>query len=137
MPNRSCLTPQCAGVSGRSGYCPRCTHTRNQARRPTSRIYESKLHRHWRSVILTRDPICRMCNAAPSVVADHRIPLRQGGTWSYDNGQGLCKRCDGVKGMPERLGGNRGANLYEGGSSPVSGKAIHAPTYPVGSEFGV
>jgi hypothetical protein len=73
-------------------------------------------------MVLNRDRICEMCGEVPSVVADHIIGLKDGGTWELSNGQGLCKHCDGVKGMPERFGTGGPANLDQGGSKSVSGR---------------
>jgi len=53
-------------------------------------------HRRWRAAVLARDPQCVRCGAT-SMVADHRTPLRQGGDWSLENGQGLCDRCHNRK----------------------------------------
>jgi 5-methylcytosine-specific restriction protein A len=53
-------------------------------------------HRRWRAEILKRDPVCKIqvkCNGAPSTVADHVTPLKQGGTWDYSNGAGVCNSC--------------------------------------------
>jgi len=47
--------------------------------------------------VLARDPICRSCRRAPSTEADHIVPLAQGGDWSLENGQGLCKTCHSRK----------------------------------------
>jgi len=50
-------------------------------------------------MILRRDPICMMCERAPSTVADHIIPHK--GDWSRfvdeKNLQGLCYSCHGAK----------------------------------------
>lgn len=55
-------------------------------------------------MILARDPLCmiqKLCGRglgpdrlpAPSTVADHILPLRRGGGWEIENGQGCCKAC--------------------------------------------
>jgi 5-methylcytosine-specific restriction protein A len=44
--------------------------------------------------VLERDPVCRMCNAAPSTVADHLVPIRDGGArFDLSNGRGVCAPC--------------------------------------------
>lgn len=49
--------------------------------------------------VLQRDPICKICNRAPSTVADHIKPHK--GVWalfvSMANLQGLCKMCHDEK----------------------------------------
>jgi len=54
-------------------------------------------HRRWRAMILARDPLCVHCRergrTTPATEADHIVPLRRGGGWSLENGQGLCKSC--------------------------------------------
>ena len=37
------------------------------------------------------------------MVADHKTPLRYGGTWELSNGRGLCKQCDGMLGAEQRF----------------------------------
>jgi 5-methylcytosine-specific restriction endonuclease McrA len=37
------------------------------------------------------------CAGAPSTVADHVTPVRQGGAWTMENGQGACERCHNWK----------------------------------------
>ena len=54
-------------------------------------------HRQWRAAILARDPLCVRCGRKPSTVADHIVPLRDGGTWALSNGQGLDVDCHAVK----------------------------------------
>jgi 5-methylcytosine-specific restriction endonuclease McrA len=52
-------------------------------------------------MILARDPLCKiavLCDGtAPSVEADHIVPLNAGGDWSLENGQGGCKACHSYK----------------------------------------
>ena len=66
-----------------------------------SRGYDAN-HRRWRSMVLSRDPICRLCEREPSTEADHIVPLSHGGGWSLENGQGLCKTCHSRKTARER-----------------------------------
>ena len=61
-------------------------------------------HEKWRKLILHRDPLCVMCVKNPfrfpkrkATVADHIIPLKQGGTFALSNGQGLCHSCHARK----------------------------------------
>jgi 5-methylcytosine-specific restriction protein A len=66
-------------------------------------------HRKWRQLVLARDSVCVTCKAVGRItvatVADHIVPLSQGGSWSLDNGQGLCASCHGRKSIMERTGG--------------------------------
>lgn len=61
-----------------------------------ARGYDAR-HRRWRTVIIARDPYCKIgikCQGeAPSTVADHVLPLNQGGDFSLENGQGCCSPC--------------------------------------------
>lgn len=57
---------------------------------------------HWtrlRTVVIHRDPVCKICNRAPSTIADHIKPHK--GEWSLfsdlDNLQGICKTCHAKK----------------------------------------
>lgn len=56
--------------------------------------------------MLSRYPVCVMCHGSgritPATVADHIKPLRQGGGWGLDNGQGLCHACHNAKTAKER-----------------------------------
>jgi 5-methylcytosine-specific restriction endonuclease McrA len=47
---------------------------------------------------------------AISTVADHIIPVSQGGTWSMDNGQGACDPCHNWKRAAIDKKGDRGSN---------------------------
>ena len=54
-----------------------------------------KLHRWFRKQVLAEEPLCRMCQAegrvTPTVIADHIVPLSQGGRTIRSNYQGLCE----------------------------------------------
>ena len=54
-----------------------------------------------RQFLAVRDAVCRTpwCGA-PIRHADHVRPVRDGGTTSIANGQGLCERCNQVKESP-------------------------------------
>jgi 5-methylcytosine-specific restriction protein A len=73
--------------------------------RPNSyqRGYDGR-HRKWREIILQRDPVCKICNDAFSVVADHITPVNKGGSWyELTNGQGLCESCHNRKSRMEQI----------------------------------
>jgi len=100
MPTRiatPCRTPGCPRAGGPSGHCPPHARSRDRARGSASQRGYGAAHQAWRAAILARDPLCRICHTAPPTVADHVRPLRQGGGWSYSNGQGLCERCHNRK----------------------------------------
>ncbi|MCI0423644.1 MAG: HNH endonuclease [Acidobacteria bacterium] len=89
---RPCTSTGCPELTN-GGRC--LTHRRAyEAQRGTTaeRGYGGH-HRRWRLLVLHRDPICKSCGLAPSAEADHIKPLRDGGDWSLENGQGLCKPC--------------------------------------------
>lgn len=50
-----------------------------------------------RQVVLTEEPLCRICKAQgiikPSVQVDHIQPISKGGTDLRDNLQGICLEC--------------------------------------------
>lgn len=99
----SCRTIGCPNIVEKRGACDDCERERNHARLPDKRIYGRRQHKEWAAAVLARDRICRMCGSRRSVIADHVLPLRQGGSWDLDNGQGLCRPCDGAKGVNERF----------------------------------
>lgn len=98
---RVCNVHGCAVLfEGKSGRCP--THRREADRaRGTSkeRGYATRGHRQFRDAVLTRDPICVLCNLAFSTVADHyplsRRELIELGRNPNDPaaGRGTCKPC--------------------------------------------
>ncbi len=92
---------------------------------PASRGYDAR-HRKWRAVILARDPICKICDEAESVIADHILPVEDGGDWSLENGQGVCRGCHNKKTAAEtrarsaRVGGSQISGTDEPGTGPRS-----------------
>jgi hypothetical protein len=59
------------------------------------------------------------CNGALSTVADHVVPVRQGGQWSMENGQGACDLCHQWK--------RATLDKLEGGSRILAAAAGRAP----------
>ena len=45
---------------------------------------------------------CRRCGAPDNLVADHIVPIREGGDGSATNGQALCLKCHAAKTREER-----------------------------------
>jgi len=66
---------------------------------PYRKWYSSSLWKNLRLRVLSRDPICKICNRAPSVIADHIKDHK--GIWALFvdilNIQGLCKKCHDEK----------------------------------------
>jgi 5-methylcytosine-specific restriction protein A len=101
MAPRPCSSPRCPYTNP----CPVHAPLRDALRgRPAARGYGLH-HQRWRRMILNRSPLCAHCGA-PATVADHIVPLRAGGEWTLDNGQGLCLSCHNAKAARElkRLG---------------------------------
>ena len=58
-------------------------------------------HELMRKIVLNEEPLCRMCleqgRATPATIADHIIPLSEGGTSDRSNYQGLDAECHRIK----------------------------------------
>lgn len=107
---RPCRWPRCPEVI-ETTYCAK--HQREVQRQDVKRRgnerergYDAK-HRLWAKWVLAVCPYCAnpYRNHGPnvrSVIADHIVPIRQGGRWTLSNGQGLCRSCHGIKTHEER-----------------------------------
>jgi 5-methylcytosine-specific restriction protein A len=96
MGNRPCSSPRCPYTNP----CPVHTRIRESLRgRPAARGYDTR-HRRWRTMVLHRFPYCVVCGDV-ATVADHIVPLRAGGEWTLENGQGLCLSCHNAKAAKE------------------------------------
>lgn len=74
---------------------------------PAARGYDER-HREWRAKVLKRDPICVCGCGEPSTVADHIIPIRDGGArFDLKNGQGMAESCHNAKRGRESKGKRR------------------------------
>ena len=77
--------------------CP--THRREADQNRGNRGYGTRGHREFRTAVITRDPICTLCKARPSTIADHhphsRRDLIDAGLNPNDPqyGRALCKPC--------------------------------------------
>lgn len=95
------------------GRCPSCASAAERARgTSTERGYaRNPAHRAFRSAVLAKHPYCVLCNAAPSVIADHyplgRRELVARGMNPHDPtyGRGLCRVCDGKQTAQRQPGG--------------------------------
>lgn len=100
MAGRLCTTCPTIIPKGTGTRCKPCTKAADKARRPNGSPYGTKAHRlGFRETVLARDPICTLCMAAPSTVADHypheRRDMPDLGLNPNDpnHGRGLCKPC--------------------------------------------
>jgi len=98
---RPCLYPLCGALVVK-GYCARHRRAAPPRAKTTERGYDAA-HVQWRRLILARDVYCvdpeqrHPHERRVAVVADHIVPLRFGGGWKLDNGQGLCPSCHAAK----------------------------------------
>ena len=101
MALKPCSRPGCPELvpKGQS-RCDACTKAADRARGTASnRGYTTPGHRRFREEVLARDPICVLCLAAHSTVADHYPQSRRErldlglDPDDPDNGRGLCKPC--------------------------------------------
>lgn len=113
MAMRVCAEPGCPAVIPKSQTrCTKCEEEYQRARgarydanrpSPAARGYDER-HREWRKRILERDPLCRCGCGERSTVADHIIPIREGGSrFSMKNGQGMAESCHNRKRAQESL----------------------------------
>ncbi|NDK31192.1 holin [Nesterenkonia sp. Hz 6-5] len=105
MAARVCSTPRCPNLTGingepqTGGRCGDCKARADRARRPDGNPYTTTGHHRFRDEVLARDPICTLCRAARSTVADHypmeRVDLIANALDPNDpsHGRGLCKLC--------------------------------------------
>ena len=103
-PGHPCGQVGCSAVTT-SRYCPAHAPIRLRAERAdldarrgsaAARGYGPR-HKQWRATLLADHPICDRCGREPATVADHIVPLRDGGTWALSNGSALCRNCHAVK----------------------------------------
>ena len=88
---------------------------------PIRKLYKTATWRATRLVILFRDPVCKLCNKAPSTVADHIVAGRKyveehggefGNFFDENNLQGVCKPChDGKTAVECGWAGGRGVRF--------------------------
>ena len=99
---RTCSRPGCPNLT-EGGLCAehrKAAYRAQDEHRGTrqQRGYGAR-HEHWARCIRARDPVCvdpmgrHPGEVRPSVVADHIVPLKEGGGWEFSNGRGLCYAC--------------------------------------------
>jgi len=139
MPTRPlhpCPAPGCSNLVG-SGYCRDHQRSREQYRGTAhSRGYD-RAHTRRRRLVLNRDPICRGCDHAASVVDDHIIRIQDGGSKTdMMNQQGLCSDCHGYKITAEQADptfGTRLRTLGERNGEPAPRGWRHHPAFQRGA----
>jgi 5-methylcytosine-specific restriction enzyme A len=110
---RVCPAPGCGTLTS-GGRCPAHERQRQQqmadTKSPEARaFYDSPAWRRLRAELKRREPLCRECFAhgrmVPMKVADHIVPIEQGGAkLDINNLQPLCRTCDQSKRGRERHG---------------------------------
>lgn len=66
------------------------------------KVYHSAKWQNTREAVLTRDPICKVCDNELSTQVDHITPLSQGGDpYKLTGLQGICDRCHWLKSARE------------------------------------
>lgn len=98
---RVCSVPGCPEIyEGKESRCPQHRAASDRSRgTATQRGYNSAGHQAFRNAVLTRDPICVICDVRHSTIADHhpmsRKELIAAGLNPNDPqyGRGLCKPC--------------------------------------------
>ncbi|MGW2919512.1 HNH endonuclease [Streptomyces angustmyceticus] len=103
-----CLVGGCPRLTARSGRCIEHapaerpwarTSARNQTRDAARRAWD----RYVRPRALARDEFaCVLCGAREALEVDHIRPIAQGGTWTLDNAQTLCRPCHREKTAQDR-----------------------------------
>jgi 5-methylcytosine-specific restriction protein A len=132
-PLRPCGFPGCPARQD-GPYCPahrretRSAYDRGRGK-TAERGYDAR-HKRWAAVILARDPICKICDEADSVLADHIVPVRDGGDWSFENGQGVCQECHNKKTARETAARRTGVGGVQipGADEPATGPRSHVRT---------
>jgi len=127
-PLRPCAMPGCPEfVQAGERHCKThrsqtYAHRRERTGTTAQQGYGGR-HRNWRKMVLARHPVCCEpgCGQA-ATEADHIVSLKAGGSWSLDNGQGLCKRHHSIKTVREDGGFGNARKLAQegrGGSFPL------------------
>lgn len=82
------------------------------------RYTNTRPHKNFRAQVLARDPICVICDLAPSVIADHyplgrdELIARGLNPDDPDAGRGLCKRCDSRQTAHRQPGGWNAERMF-------------------------
>lgn len=96
-------------------FCAAHTAAQSKARdqAKTNQHYNSRRWRALRKAVLAKEPLCRDCMGHGVVtaaeVADHIVPLVDGGSDALDNLQSLCLSCHNAKTQREIVARSRSA----------------------------
>ncbi|MGW1673279.1 HNH endonuclease [Streptomyces sp. NPDC002324] len=103
-----CLVGGCTQRTTRQGRCDTHapaerpwsrTSARNQLRDTARRVWDRRI----RPRALARDGFaCVHCGEREALEVDHIVPIAQGGTWTLDNAQTLCRTCHREKTAQDR-----------------------------------
>jgi 5-methylcytosine-specific restriction endonuclease McrA len=103
VPIRLCREARCPNPATGKGRCDehRKPIERERSRRrreATNGVYKRRKWELTRQAVLSRDPICKVCNETLSTEVDHIKPLADAGA-EYDltNLQGICSPCHWLK----------------------------------------
>lgn len=125
-PSSPCRYQRCPALTDHSsGYCPEHRASYDQQRgSPSKRGYD----RAWQKLskqVLKEEPLCRRCRLKDSVLTDHIITKRAGGTDARSNLQALCKDCHDEKTRQEdgRFRGSPSSRVVVVTGPPGAGKA--------------
>jgi 5-methylcytosine-specific restriction endonuclease McrA len=94
---RVCSKPGCSHLVGNGRTCP--VHPPRApfaGRAPARQRYGSG----WDAVsrrVRAEHPVCAVCHDEPTVAADHRVPVSEGGQDTYENAQAIGRRCHARK----------------------------------------
>lgn len=114
MPRRamtSCSQPGCPELVEQPGRCAEHRSAAEKRRGTFAQRGYRKGHQRFRKAVLARDPVCVICKAALSVIADHyplgRDELVAQGLNPDDPkyGRGLCRSCDSRQTAARQPGG--------------------------------
>lgn len=97
---KPCLRPGCPNTT-RGRYCDECSTEHERQRGSAAARGYGRRWRKLRKMILARDPVCTICEAAPSTQVDHIIPKVKGGTDDPTNLRGTCRSCNAKKAATE------------------------------------
>jgi hypothetical protein len=107
---RACMVAGCPARAEAHGRCQ--AHQVPAEYADHQAIYDTAKHRQWRRRVLSANPICpgwpagvHGARAVEAKVADHIVPLADGGGWQLSNGRGLCAACHSRRHAAEKRRG--------------------------------
>jgi len=114
MPNRVCSQPGCPLIipSGQRyrDDCVRCIKRKSESgwrARKSLPFYHTARWQKIVAYILSRDPVCKVCDDALSVEVDHKVSATEENEelwFDEDNLQGICNACHRAKTSRSRRG---------------------------------